>query len=88
MSWWIFIHFYLWQNSLRRWWEQPLTLLSKLAVAGLLGLFGAFVILGLKNLGAQLDKRLNDRETLAVLISETVPAEHAVPSKQPSRRSG
>lgn len=78
MSWWIFIHFYLWQNSLRRWWEQPLSLLSKLVVAGLLGLFGAFVILGLKNLGAQLDQRLNDRETLAVVISETVPTELAV----------
>ncbi|MDP3852004.1 MAG: hypothetical protein Q8Q59_15990 [Luteolibacter sp.] len=73
MTWWIFIHFYLWQNSLRRWWEQPLSLLSKLVVAGLLGMLGAFVILGLRELGAQLDRRLNDRETLAVVISETIP---------------
>jgi hypothetical protein len=78
MTWWIFIHFYLWQNSLRRWWEQPLSLLSKLVVAGLLGLLGAFVILGLKELGSQLDMRLNDRETLLVVISETVPKESAV----------
>jgi hypothetical protein len=77
MSWWIFIHFYLWQNSLRRWWEQPLSLLSKLVVAGLLGLLGAFVILGLKELGAQLDRRLHDRDTLAAVISETVPKESA-----------
>lgn len=78
MSWWIFIHFYLWQNSLRRWWEQPLSLLSKLVVAGLLGLFGAFVILGLKELGAQLDRRLKDRETLVVVVSEAVSKEGAV----------
>lgn len=78
MSWWIFIHFYLWQNSLRRWWEQPLSLLSKLVVAGLLGLMGSFVVLGLKELGAQLDRRLNDRDTLAVIISETVAREAAV----------
>jgi hypothetical protein len=77
MSWWIFIHFYLWQNRLRRWWEQPLSLLSKWVVAGLLGLLGAFVILGLKDLGAQLDARLQDREALAVIISETVPGEVA-----------
>lgn len=55
MSWWIFIHFYLWQNSLRRWWEQPLSLLSKLVIAGLLGILGAVVILGLKDLGERLD---------------------------------
>lgn len=73
MTWWIFIHFYLWQNSLRRWWEQPLSLLSKLVVSGLLGMLSAFVILGLKELGAQLDRRLNDRETLMVIISETIP---------------
>ena len=78
MTWWISIHFYLWQNSLRRWWEQPLSFLSKLVVAGLLGLLGAFVILGIKELGAQLDKRLNDRETLVTIISETVTNESAI----------
>lgn len=78
MTWWIFIHFYLWQNSLRRWWEQPLSLLSKLVVAGLLGLLGAFVILGVKELGSQLDTRLNDRETLVAIISETVTKERAI----------
>lgn len=78
MSWWIFIHFYLWQNSLRRWWEQPLSLFSKLVVAGLLGLMGSFVVLGLKELGEQLDRRLNDRDTLAVIIFETVPRETAL----------
>lgn len=77
MSWWIFIHCYLWQNSLRRWWEQPLSLLSKLVVAGLLGLLGAFVILGIKELGSELDRRINDRETLAALITEAVPPEYA-----------
>jgi ABC-type antimicrobial peptide transport system permease subunit len=78
MIWLIFIHSYLWRNSLRRWWEQPLSLLSKLVVAGLLGLFGALFILGLKSLGEQLDRRLLDRETLAVLISETFSREYVL----------
>lgn len=78
MNWWIFIHSYLWQNSLRRWWEQPLSLLSKLVVAGLLGILGAFVILGIKELGRQIDRRLSDREVLTCVISETIPKEDAI----------
>ncbi|MGD7651730.1 MAG: hypothetical protein ACQCXQ_00850 [Verrucomicrobiales bacterium] len=72
MSWWIFIHFYLWQNSLRRWWEQPLSLLSKLVISGLLGMLGAVVILGLKDLGGRLDARLRDKEILGVVLSESI----------------
>ena len=83
MSWWIFIHSYLWHNSLRRWWEQPLSLLSKLVVAGLLGILGASVILGIKELGRQLDQRLNDREALTCIISETIPPELAISLLQP-----
>ncbi len=77
MTWWISILFYLWQNSLRRWWEQPLSLLSKLVISGLLGLLGAIVILGVKHLGEQLDRQLRDREVLAVILSEIVPRESA-----------
>lgn len=71
MTWLIFIHSYLWRNSFRRWWEQPLSLLSKLVIAALLGLLGAFVTLGIKELGSQLDARLTDREALTAVISET-----------------
>jgi hypothetical protein len=78
MSWSIFIQFYLWHNSLKRWVEQPLSLLSKLVVAALLGLLGALVVLGLKELGTQLDMRLRDREILLVIISESVPKEQAI----------
>ncbi len=77
MTWWISILFYLWQNSLRRWWEQPLSLLSKLVISGLLGLLGAVVILGMKHLGDQLNQRLNDREILAVVVTEIVPRDSA-----------
>jgi hypothetical protein len=78
MNWWIFIHFYLCQNSLRRWWEQPLSLLSKLVVAGLLGILGAGVTLGIKELGRQLDARLTDRNALTCLITETVAKNDAI----------
>ncbi len=78
MNWLIFIHFYLWQNSSRRWLEQPLSLLSKLVIAGLLGILGAFIILGTKELGKQIDKRLTDRDILTCIITETVPKEDAL----------
>ncbi len=78
MTWLIFIHLYLWKNSFRRWIEQPLSLLSKIVVAGLLGILGAFVILGIKELGRQLDARLADREALTAIISETIPKEEAL----------
>ncbi len=78
MNWLISIHFYLWRNSLRRWFEQPLSLLSKLVVSGLLGALGATVILGVKELGEQLDERLRDREVLTAVISDFVDEQDAV----------
>ncbi len=78
MSWLISIHFYLWRNSLRRWCEQPLSLLSKLVVSALLGALGATVILGVKELGVELDKRLRDRDTLTAVISESVEQKDAI----------
>ncbi len=78
MSWLISIHFYLWRNSLRRWYEQPLSLLSKLVVSALLGALGATVILGVKELGVELDKRLRDRDTLTAVISESVEQKDAI----------
>lgn len=82
MNWLIFIHFYLCQNSLRRWFEQPLSLLSKLVISGLLGILGAFIILGTKELGKQLDRRLTDRDILTCIITETVPREEAIANLQ------
>ncbi len=78
MNWLIFIHSYLWRNSIRRWIEQPLSLLSKLVVAALLGVFGAFVILGLQELGRQLDQRLTDREALTAIITEAFDERNAM----------
>ncbi|MFT4175414.1 MAG: hypothetical protein QM627_02050 [Luteolibacter sp.] len=52
-------------------------MLSKLLIAALLGLFGTFVILGVKNLGHQLDQQLNDSEVLAVIVTETVNTQQA-----------
>lgn len=78
MNWLIFIHSYLWKNSFRRWFEQPLSLLSKLVVSALLGILGAFVILGIKELGVQLDSRLTDRDALTAVIAETQNTDTAV----------
>lgn len=80
MNWLISIHSYLWRNSVRRWREQPLSLLSKLAVSGLLGILGAVVILGTQHLGKELDSRMQDAEILTVMISESFPRESATGS--------
>ena len=72
MNWWISIVFYLWQNSLRRWIEQPLSLLSKLLIASMVGCLGALVIAGASYLGDELDRQLANRDALTVNISEIV----------------
>lgn len=72
MNWWISIVFYLWQNSLRRWIEQPLSLLSKLLIASMVGCLGALVIAGASYLGNELDRQLANRDALTVNISEVV----------------
>lgn len=72
MNWWISIVIYLWQNSLRRWIEQPLSLLSKLLIASMVGCLGALVIAGAAYLGDELDRQLANRDVLAISITELV----------------
>ncbi len=72
MNWWTSIAFYLWQNSLRRWIEQPLSLLSKLIIASMVGCLGALVIAGASYLGDELDRQLANRDALMVSITEIV----------------
>lgn len=72
MNWWISIAFYLWQNSLRRWVEQPLGVVAKLAIAGLIGLLGAMMIAGATYLGDELGRQLASRDALMVTVQETV----------------
>lgn len=73
MNWWTSIVYYLWQNSLNRWLEQPLVILSKLAISGLIGVSGAVVILGTLFVGDELNRQLQSRDALAVHIYERVP---------------
>ncbi|WP_411826261.1 FtsX-like permease family protein [Luteolibacter sp. AS25] len=78
MNWLIFIHSYLIRNSLRRWVEQPLSLISKVTVAALLGIFTTLVLAGIRGLGNELDKRLLDKEILTAYIAETYSASEAL----------
>jgi hypothetical protein len=77
MNWWISIVFYLWRNSLRRWLEQPLGLLSKLLIAALIGGLGALVISGAAYLGDELDRQLSSRDALAIMVTESVSTSRA-----------
>ncbi len=77
MTWWTSIVFYLWRNSIRRWIEQPLGVLSKLAVAALIGGLGAVMMMGVSYLGKQISNQLASREALMVNIIESVPRDKA-----------
>ncbi|MDX1680462.1 MAG: hypothetical protein R3242_07015 [Akkermansiaceae bacterium] len=72
MNWWTSILTYLWRNSLRRWIEQPLSLLSKLTVAALIGGLGAAMISGVDYLGARISDQLMNRDALHVNVQEVV----------------
>lgn len=63
---------------MRRWREHPLSLLSKIVVAALLGIFGAIVTLGIGELGNQLDIRLKDSEVLTAIITESFDSENSL----------
>ncbi len=77
MNWWTSIAFYLWRNSIRRWIEQPLGVLSKWAIAALIGMLGAVMISGTTFLGEELERQLASRDALAVTIMEIVPPDQA-----------
>ncbi len=77
MTWWTSIAFYLWRNSFRRWIEQPLGVLSKLAIAALIGMFGSVMIAGASYLGDELGRQLASRDALAVTFLEIVPGDQA-----------
>lgn len=72
MTWWTSIFSYLSKNSLRRWVEQPLSLLAKQAIAALIGLLAAVIILGSGFLQRELEARLSDREVLTAIVTENV----------------
>lgn len=77
MNWWTSIAFYLWRNSIRRWIEQPLGVLSKWVIAALIGMLGAVMIAGTTFLGEELERQLASQDALAVTIMEMVPAAQA-----------
>lgn len=87
MNWWISIGFYLCRNSARIWLENPLPALGKLVVAALIALMGSMVMLGVGQLGVELDRRLTDREMLTAFITEDVPA-HLAPEAADAEAGG
>lgn len=77
MNWWTSIVYYLWQNSINRCIEQPLGVVSKLAIAALIGTLGAVMMLGAIFLGDELHRQLVSRDALAVQLQEVVSSKRA-----------
>jgi len=76
MNWWTSIVSYLWRNSLRRWIEQPLGVLSKIVVAALVGGLGAGIMLAMAYIGDEINTQLMSRDAMRVVIREYVSSAH------------
>lgn len=72
MTWWTSIVSYLWRNSLRRWCEQPLGVISKIVVAALVGGLGAGMMVAMAYIGSEINEQLMSRDAMKVQIREYV----------------
>ncbi len=67
----ILIPSYLWKNTLKRWFENPISPLSKILVPSLLGLLATLVLVFFAEAEAQLKVQLAKGDSYAVHVTET-----------------
>lgn len=70
----ILIPSYLWKNTFKRWFENPVSPLSKILVPSLLGLLATLVLVFFAEAEVQLSKKLASSNTYDVLLTEQVVA--------------
>lgn len=69
----ILIPSYLWKNTFKRWFENPISPLSKILVPALLGLLAILVLVFFATVESQLRQKLKDGNSYDVYITEQVP---------------
>lgn len=74
---WTLIPFYLWKNTFRRWFEYPVSPLSKMLIPALLGLLAVIVLTLFGQIERELRLQLEKASVYSVYASEFVPAEKA-----------
>lgn len=74
---WTLIPFYLWKNTCRRWFEHPVSPLSKVLIPALLGLLAVIVLALFGQIERELRLQLEKASVYAVYVNEFVSGENA-----------
>jgi hypothetical protein len=77
MKFWTLIPFYLWKNTCRRWFEYPVSPISKMLIPALLGLLAVIVLTLFGEIERELRHQLEKASVYSVYVSEFVAAENA-----------
>jgi hypothetical protein len=77
MKFWTLIPFYLWKNTCRRWFEYPVSPISKMLIPALLGLLAVVVLTLFGEIERELRHQLEKASVYSVYVSEFVAAENA-----------
>jgi hypothetical protein len=77
MKFWTLIPFYLWKNTFRRWFEYPVSPISKMLIPALLGLLAVIVLTLFGEIERELRHQLEKASVYSVYVSEFVAAENA-----------
>lgn len=74
---WTLIPFYLWKNTCRRWFEYPVSPLSKMLIPALLGFLAVIVLAMFGEIERELRLQLEKASVYSVYVSEFVGTENA-----------
>ena len=74
---WISIVFYLWKNTFRRWFESPISPLSKVLLVLVLSFFAAAILSLFKGIEKEISDRLARRDLNTVITTELVSGKNA-----------
>lgn len=75
MKFWTLIPFYLWKNTCRRWFEYPVSPISKILIPALLGLLAVIVLALFSEIERELRHQLEKASVYSVYVSEFVTGE-------------
>lgn len=74
---WTSIPFYLWKNTLRRWYEYPVSPISKILIPALLATLAALVLIFFAEIERELREQLNRNSAFVAIGTEFVPEDDA-----------